>query len=106
MDVIQALQQNRAQIVHVFDDLVTKLPNGVSYENVSKSGPKVKIEGKAQSNNRVSAFMRSLDESQWFDGATLTVVDVEAQDGVSVSEFNVEVNEQSQTQDDGVENIR
>jgi len=37
MEVIQNLQQNRSQIVHVFDDLVNKLPNGVFYESIGKS---------------------------------------------------------------------
>ena len=106
VNVIQDLQQNRAQIVHVFDDLVTKLPEGVFYENVSKSGSSLIIEGKAQSNNRVSSFMRSLDASEWFDGASLKVVDVQDQNGVSISEFSLEVNEQAQSNDGELKSIR
>ncbi len=107
MDVIQTLQSNRSQIVHVFDDLVTKLPNGVFYDNISKSGGKLSIGGKAQSNNRVSALMRNLDSSDWFDNTNLKVVDVIDRNGQSVSSFNVEVKEEKQDDaEPGVEAIQ
>ena len=109
MDVIQALQQNRAQIVHVFDDLVKKIPDGVYYDDINKAGTRISINGKAQSNNRVSLLMRGLDASDWFDGASLKVVDVLDQNGESVSEFELEVSEQRQGDnegDDGIESIR
>ncbi len=107
MDVIQTLQSNRSQIVHVFDDLVTKLPNGVFYDKISKSGGKLSIGGKAQSNNRVSALMRNLDSSDWFDNTNLKVVDVIDRNGQSVSSFNVEVKEEKQDDaEPGVEAIQ
>ena len=106
MQVIQGLQENRSQIVHVFDDLVTKLPEGVYFDSVSKSGRNFQIGGRAQSNNRVSTLMRSLDASPWFDNASLKVVDVVDQNGVLVSKFNVSVKEQKRKKGDGVESIR
>ena len=107
MDVIQSLQQNRAQIVHVFDDLVKKLPSGVYFDSINKSGAQIDIEGKAQSNNRVSLLMRSLDASEWFDKASLKVVDVLDQNGASVSQFDLNVSEQrSDNDDDSVQTIR
>jgi len=108
MDVIQSLQQNRAQIVHVLDDLVKKLPDGVYYESIKKTGPQISIEGNAQSNNRVSLLMRSLDASDWFDQASLKVVDVLDQNSVSVSKFNLDVSEQKQNneEENGIQNIR
>lgn len=108
MDVIQTLQSNRSQIVHVFDDLVTKLPKGVFYDTIAKANGKLTIAGKAQSNNRVSALMRNLDSSEWFDNSSLKVVDVVDQDGQSVSSFNVEVKEENQQNDNqnGIETIQ
>ncbi|NND82595.1 MAG: PilN domain-containing protein [Gammaproteobacteria bacterium] len=94
MEVIQTLQENRSQIVHVFDDLVSKLPKGVYYDTINKQGGQLRIGGKAQSNGRVSALMRSLDSSDWFDGATLTVVDVIDQNGALVSQFDITVMEE------------
>jgi type IV pilus assembly protein PilN len=94
MEVIQNLQKNRSQIVHVFDDLVSKLPNGVYYDTITKSQNSLRINGKAQSNGRVSALMRSLDASDWFANATLNVVNVVDQNGASVSQFDVLVKEE------------
>ena len=105
MGVIQDLQQNRAQIVYVFNDLVKKLPDGVYYDEINKSSGKISITGKAQSNNRVSLLMRSLDASDWFDGASLKVVDVLDQNGVSVSQFDLTVQEQKKD-NDNIEVVR
>lgn len=103
MEVIQNLQRNRSQIVHVFDDLVNKLPNGVYYESISKTAKGFSIMGKAQSNGRVSALMRSLDASDWFDGASLKVVDVVDQNGALISEFNLDVQEERKDRDANID---
>ena len=106
MEVIQTLQANRSQIVHVFDDLVTKLPNGVYYDNIAKTTNTLRISGKAQSNGRVSALMRNLDSSDWFDNTSLKVVDILDEKGQTVSKFDVEVKEERKEKGDGVETIR
>lgn len=108
MDVIQTLQANRAQIVHVFDDLVTKLPNGVYYESIRKSDGRLRINGNAQSNGRVSALMRNLDASDWFDNASLAVVDVIDRNGAPVSKFDVQVVEERKdgSNEDAIERVR
>ncbi len=107
MDVIQTLQENRAQIVHVFDDLVSKLPKGVYYESIDKNDDRLLIDGRAQSNGRVSALMRNLDASDWFSNPDLKVVDLVDRNGASVSEFDIEVKESRSTaEEDGVETIR
>ena len=38
MDVIQELQSNRSEIVHLMDDLVRKLPPGVYFESAERHG--------------------------------------------------------------------
>lgn len=106
MEVIQNLQANRSQIVHVFDDLVTKLPLGAFYDRISKSKGKLTIEGKAQSNNRVSALMRNLDSSDWFDNTSLQVVDVIDRNGAPVSSFSVEVREEKKAEAQVIETIQ
>lgn len=104
MEVIQNLQRNRSQIVHVFDDLVNQLPKGAMYNSVKKTGTKLNIAGLAQSNERVSALMRNLDGSDWFQASQLQQVDVVNRDGLLVSDFRVDVKEQSANkQDDGSE---
>lgn len=108
MEVIQSLQANRSQIVHVFDDLVTKLPKGVYYQSIKKTNRRLRINGNAQSNGRVSALMRNLDSSDWFDNSSLTVVDVIDRNGAPVSRFDVQVVEERQDQnnDNVVEQVR
>ena len=107
MQVIQNLQQNRSQIVHMFDDLVTKLPKGVYYNRIAKTNNRLDIDGYAQSNERVSALMRNLDSSDWFDQSSLKQVDVVDQNGLLVSQFKIDVKEQAPNSNkDGTEDIR
>lgn len=103
MEIIQNLQANRAQIVHVFDDLVHKLPEGVYFDTVSKSASNISLKGKAQSNGRVSALMRNLDSSKWFDNPSLRVVDVDDQQGVLISQFDLVVKEEKRKDADEVQ---
>ncbi len=64
--VIEELQANRTQMVHLFDELVKTIPNGVFLENIKQNGSTVTLEGYAQSHSRVSAYMRELAKSEWF----------------------------------------
>ncbi len=75
MDVIQKLQRSRPGIVHMFDELVYAIPEGVYFTSVTRSDNVVTIDGRAQSNARVSSFMRNLDASIWFDDPRLIVID-------------------------------
>ncbi|VAW86706.1 Type IV pilus biogenesis protein PilN [hydrothermal vent metagenome] len=75
MDVIQELQRSRPGIVRMFDELVFSIPEGVYFSSLSRTGNVVMIEGRAQSNARVSSFMRNLDTSMWFDDPRLIVID-------------------------------
>ncbi len=64
--VIEELQANRTQMVHLFDELVKTIPNGVFLENIKQNGSSITLEGYAQSHSRVSAYMRELAKSEWF----------------------------------------
>ncbi len=74
MKVIQDLQGNRPNIVHIFDQLVRTLPDGVYYTSVKRSGKSFTIKGVAENNNQISNLMRNLDESPWFQMPTLKTV--------------------------------
>lgn len=74
MNIIQSLQGTRPLVVHLFDDLVRALPDGAYTSSIAQSGNKLVIEGFAQSNARVSAFMRNIENSQWLAEPTLTVI--------------------------------
>jgi type IV pilus assembly protein PilN len=94
MEVIQQLQANRTQIVHVFDDLVRKLPKGVYLTGLSKKRNNLTLKGFAQSNARISALMRNLDSSDWFTNPNLDVINVTPRAGTRISKFTLRVREQ------------
>ena len=81
MSVIQELQGNRPVIVRLFDELVRTLPDGVYYNTVTRSGDTISFQGVAESNNRVSALLRSLNESDWFESPNLEQISAVAQGG-------------------------
>lgn len=97
MQIIQQLQQDRTQIVHVFDDLVRKLPKGVYLTGLSKKDKRITLKGMAQSNARVSHLMNNLDSSDWFTNPNLDIVNARNQGGSRVSQFTVQVNEEKAT---------
>ncbi len=71
MQLIQKLQGNRPVIVRVFDELVRTLAKGVHYEKLQMDNGHLKVAGTAESNSRISALMRNLDESEWFESPNL-----------------------------------
>jgi type IV pilus assembly protein PilN len=74
MGIIEKLQRSRPEIVHVFDDIVRTLPEGVYLTAVHQTDRRLKFEGIAQSSTRVSSFMRNIDASQWLRNPELEVV--------------------------------
>ena len=69
--VVETLQANRSEAVHLLDQLVRQLPDGVYLRNVRQAGAKVTISGYAQSNARVSTLMRNLEASPWLGNPEL-----------------------------------
>jgi type IV pilus assembly protein PilN len=74
MDIIEKLQRSRPEIVHVFEEIVRTLPEGVYLTSVKQNAMRLKFEGIAQSSTRVSSFMRNIDGSQWLRNPELEVV--------------------------------
>jgi type IV pilus assembly protein PilN len=78
MDVIEKLQRSRPGIVHVFDEIVKTLPDGVYLTGVQQvsggASKRLKFDGVAQSSTRVSSFMRNIDASEWLRNPELQVV--------------------------------
>jgi len=89
MNVIQELQSSRPQIVHLFDEIVTTLPDGVYLSGVSQSGSKVAFEGQAQSNARVSSLMRNIEDSDWLGLPKLDVIESKEKTGTGYSHFKL-----------------
>jgi len=75
MDVIQSLQQQRPQIVHLFDDFVRTVPEGIYLTDIKQEVGQLTIKGVAESNGRVSAYMRNIDASEWMTTPKLKVIE-------------------------------
>lgn len=74
MNVIQELQSSRPESVHMMDELVRTLPDGVYLKSFSQKSRKLQMEGVAQSNARVSDYMRNIDSSNWFASPHLDLI--------------------------------
>ena len=74
IDVIQKLQESRPEIVHLFDELAKVTPDGVHLTKFVQSGNALTLNGKAQSNARVSAYMRAIENSPWLKNPTLSII--------------------------------
>src|ERR1700721_2745785 len=61
MEIIERLQSKRPEIVHLFDEIVKTVPDGVYLTAIKQSGNKLEIHGIAQSSKRGSTFMRNID---------------------------------------------
>jgi len=75
MQVITQLQRSRPEVVHLFDELVNAMPEGVHLTEVLQQGSRIQVKGNAQSSTRVSALMRNIDDSAWLKGPGLEGVD-------------------------------
>jgi type IV pilus assembly protein PilN len=90
--IIETLQADRAQTVHLLEQMVRQMPEGVYLKSMKQSGAKVHIVGYAQSNARVSTLMRNIEASPWLTQPTLVEVKAANVDKRRVSEFNMYLN--------------
>lgn len=80
MKVIEDLQVSRPQIVHLFDELVTVVPDGAYLTKAVQAGKKLVLDGRAQSNARVSTYMRNIEASPWLNDPKLKIIEQKEQD--------------------------
>lgn len=100
MDTIQSLQNDRPSIVYVFDQLVRTIPDGVYYTSVERKGRSFIITGVADSNTRISALMRNLNDSPWFAGPSLQTVTALNDSEASAFTLTVQQEQQKSESDD------
>ncbi len=89
MDIIEKLQTKRPQIVHLFDEIVKTVPEGVYLTQIKEAGKKLDIHGIAQSSTRVSTYMRNIDSSVWMDNPQLQVVEAAKDSPTGGSSFTL-----------------
>ncbi len=88
--VVEALQVNRAEMVHLFDELARQLPDGMYLKSVKQAGDKLTLTGVAQSSARVSTLMRNIESSHWLSAPRLIEVQSADQDKQRVNAFSLE----------------
>jgi type IV pilus assembly protein PilN len=97
MNVIQKLQTNRPQIVHLFDEIVKRVPEGVYFTEMIQKGNTISLSGIAQSDARVSSLMTSLSKSEWLKSPEVVVINAENIKGEqfqvqrSISKFQLKI---------------
>lgn len=96
MEIIETLQRSRPEIVHIFDEVVRTLPEGVYLTYLKQSGTRIEMRGIAQSSTRVSAFMRNIDGSEWLADPALQIVETKGPDTSRGAEFTLFANQRSQ----------
>jgi len=89
--VIETLQANRAETVHLFNELARQVPDGTYLRSLKQSGPKINLTGFAQSNARISTLMRNLDASPFLDQPTLVEIKSASLNNRRVSDFGLNV---------------
>lgn len=85
--VVETLQANRTEVVHLVDQMIRLLPDGLYLKSFKQAGDVVTISGYTQSSARVSTLMRNLNDSAWFDGANLVEIKAATVNNTRANEF-------------------
>lgn len=90
-DVIEELQASRSQMVHLFDSLVRTIPDGVVLTSVKQDDQILRLEGRSQSNARVSTYLRNLENSGWMTQPELSIIEAKGNDKGLPYHFQLQV---------------
>lgn len=91
IEAIQTLEANRPLVVRLFDEIVNTLPEGMFLTSINQSGTAITIQGTAQSQTRVSSYMRNIEASKWVTKPKLDVVQTTSKEGERLSDFTLQV---------------
>jgi type IV pilus assembly protein PilN len=101
MEIIETLQRSRPEIVHILDEIVRVLPEGVYLNYLKQTGNRFEIRGVAQSSTRVSAFMRNIDASEWLADPALRIVETKGRDTSQGADFTLFATQRPRTPEQG-----
>jgi len=88
---VETLQTNRSNEVHLLDQLVRLLPEGLYLKSIKQTGNIINLQGYAQSSARVSSLMRNLESSPWLESPALIEIHAATVQGLRANEFNLNV---------------
>lgn len=78
-------------MVRLFDEFVNTLPDGMFLTNIDQTGTAITVQGTAQSQTRVSSYMRNIEASKWVTKPNLDVVQTTSKEGERLSDFTLKV---------------
>jgi type IV pilus assembly protein PilN len=91
MRVIEELQSSRSATVHFFDELVNTIPDGITLTSIKQAGDMVTLEGIAESNGRVSSYIKNFESSQWFSEPRLVIIKTSEKNKQREGQFTLQV---------------
>lgn len=94
IQVIEQLERSRPEIVHVFDQIVRTLPDGVYLTGIKQTERRLTLKGVAQSSTRVASYMRNIDASEWLTDPSLDILETKGA-GDGGSEFTLNASQEN-----------
>jgi type IV pilus assembly protein PilN len=99
--VVETLQSNRTEVVHLFDEMIRQLPEGLYLKAIKQQGGQIQLQGYTQSSARVSSLMRNLDASPWFENPRLIEIKAATVNNLRANEFTLTVGQTKQQAETG-----
>jgi len=103
MEIIDQLQKSRPQVVHLFDELVSTLPEGTYLTEVRQTDRRIEVSGSAQSSTRVAALLRNIDASEWLRDPGLDVVETVEAGPARNAQFKIFAQQMSEEPESGTD---
>ncbi|MFZ5523191.1 MAG: PilN domain-containing protein [Pseudomonadota bacterium] len=91
-NVVESLQSTRSDVVHLLDQMLRILPDGVYLKSLKQTGNRIDLIGYSQSNARISTLMRAVEDSPWLDTPMLVEIHATTVGGTRLSEFKMNFN--------------
>jgi type IV pilus assembly protein PilN len=91
-NVVEGLQSTRSDVVHLLDQMLRILPDGVYLKTLKQTGTRINLVGYAQSNARISTLMRAVEDSPWLDSPALVEIHATGAGAGRVNEFTLNFN--------------
>jgi len=91
-NVVETLQSTRSDVVHLLDQMLRILPEGVYLNSLKQTGNRINLVGYAQSNARVSTLMRAVEDSPWLDSPALVEIHATGTGAARISQFTLNFN--------------
>lgn len=94
IDVIERLERSRPEVVHLFDQLVRSLPDGVHLTSVKQTERQIQLKGVAQSSTRVATYMRNIEASEWLSNPSVDIIETKGTSDAG-AEFTLNVTQEN-----------